>query len=332
METRKIQKTGGSTYIISLPKQWADKVGIKSGMRVGVQPQPDGNLLISLNTGSRPPKKKVIDVTDLTGHPLEREIIAAYLSGYSIIEFSSRRILADQKKVIRSVCYKLIGTEIIEENSQSVVIQDLLNPSDMSIKKGIQRMFIIAGSMFRDSVKALQTLDLDLATDVEQRDDEVDRLFLVIAKQFRLVLCGSNFADRSGTSIEEYHDLRMAAAPIERIADHAQKIARVIIAKEPKYDEKTLKKVEEMGKRAESIASAAIDALFSSDSSLANQAIEEHAALVRKIAEFNSSHFNHSVLLSDPVSLQMIVDSIGRVADYGVNIAEIAINASIDNE
>ncbi|MCK5904749.1 MAG: AbrB/MazE/SpoVT family DNA-binding domain-containing protein, partial [Gammaproteobacteria bacterium] len=35
-ETRKIQFTGKSTYIISLPKQWITELGLKQGDRVSV--------------------------------------------------------------------------------------------------------------------------------------------------------------------------------------------------------------------------------------------------------------------------------------------------------
>ena len=55
-------------------------------------------------------------------------------------------------------------------------------------------MFLIAGSMQKDAVRALKTGDSDLALDVSQRDDEVDRLDLLISKQFRSILCGGKNA------------------------------------------------------------------------------------------------------------------------------------------
>jgi len=36
-ETRKIQFTGKSTYIISLPKQWITDLGLKQGDQVSVE-------------------------------------------------------------------------------------------------------------------------------------------------------------------------------------------------------------------------------------------------------------------------------------------------------
>ena len=47
METRKVQITGKSTYIISLPKTWVKKVNITNGNSVAMVPRTDGTLLIN---------------------------------------------------------------------------------------------------------------------------------------------------------------------------------------------------------------------------------------------------------------------------------------------
>jgi phosphate uptake regulator len=122
-------------------------VGINTGVKVSLQAQPDGKLLIDPILEGRAIKTKRIGVTGCGVKALERNIISAYLYGYGRIEFSSKRILAEQKQVIRKVCYILIGPEIIEESSDFVVIQDLLNPNELPIKKGVNRMILIAGSM-----------------------------------------------------------------------------------------------------------------------------------------------------------------------------------------
>ena len=176
-------------------------------MSVSIQAQPDGKLLIDPILEERVIKTKRIDVTGCEVKALRADIIAAYLHGYDRIVLSSERVLAEQKQTIRKVCYKLIGPEIIEESSNSVVIQDLLNPNELPIKKGVQRMFLIAGSMQKDAVRALKTGDSDLALDVSQRYDEVDRLYLLISKQFRSILCGGKMPESSEINIEEYHEL-----------------------------------------------------------------------------------------------------------------------------
>ena len=51
METRKVQITGGNTYIVSLPKKWVKAAGIKSGDSLRIIPQRDGTLVIEPETG-----------------------------------------------------------------------------------------------------------------------------------------------------------------------------------------------------------------------------------------------------------------------------------------
>ena len=52
MEIRRIQMTGGSSYVLTLPKEWVESLDIKKNDPLGVMVQPDGTLLISKNTSS----------------------------------------------------------------------------------------------------------------------------------------------------------------------------------------------------------------------------------------------------------------------------------------
>lgn len=318
IETRKVQQTGGSTYIISLPKQWAEKVGIKTGVRVSLQAQLDEKLLIDPILEGRAIKTKRIDVTGCEIKALERDIIAAYLYGYDRIEFSSKRILTEQKQVIRKVCYKLIGPEIFEESSDYVVIQDLLNPNELPIKKGVHRMFLIAGSMQKDAVKALRTADYDLAFDVSQRDDEVDRLYLLISKQFRSILCGGKMPD--STEIEEYHDFRMAASPLERIADHAQRSATVASKLQQPINGDVMGDIEDINNAYIELVKQSLEVLLDANTSLANQVIDSVDNMHLQIEELHASILkleSHEVM----ISLGTVVDSLSRIGDIGSNIA-----------
>ncbi|WP_342306445.1 PhoU domain-containing protein [Methanolobus sp. ZRKC5] len=328
METRKVQQTGGSTYIISLPKTWADKVGIKTGSRVTLQPQPDGKLVLDPIHDTHPVRKIQIDVTGRMGDALIRDMIAAYLAGSDIIEVKAERILAEQKNVIRSMCYKLIGPEIIEETAKKVVIQDLLNPDEISIKKSVRRMYLISNSMHMDAIKAIKTLDADLALDVDQRDDDVDRLFLLIAKQFRSILRGARLPDAAETSIDEYHDLRMAAGPIERIADHARKIAKITTTLDAPIPDDIMEMIEVTSEMSRKIVEDAIDALYNFDVELANQVIGRVSKMSPMIHKLNEAILKINSYGS-VVALGTVVDSIDRTGDYGSNIAEIAINCAM---
>ncbi|MBP2030630.1 phosphate uptake regulator [Methanohalophilus levihalophilus] len=269
-----------------------------------------------------------MDISDQRGAALVRNLIAAYVAGYDIIELKSSRILAEQKKVIRDICHKLIGPEIIEETSKSVLIQDLLNPEEVSIKKSIRRMFLISNSMQKDAISALKHAEKDLALDVMLRDDEVDRLFLLISKQFRSLFRGTRLADMRETTVDEYHDFRMVAASLERIADHAQRIASVAKRLEEPVPEDLMKPLEEASSEARIVVENSIDALYGSDVKLANKVLNEMEDFKAKTDRLNVG-FLKMDNVEMAIGLGSVVDSIERTADYGTNIAETAINMAI---
>jgi phosphate uptake regulator len=55
-ETRKIQYTGGSSYIVSLPKKWVQDLGLKQGDNVVILRQ--GNSLLQLAPASKRTSKE----------------------------------------------------------------------------------------------------------------------------------------------------------------------------------------------------------------------------------------------------------------------------------
>jgi phosphate uptake regulator len=65
IETRKVQQTGGSSYIISLPKGWIREHNVKKNDTLGILSQPDGNLLVTpYSTSQEYVKKKEFTVKD----------------------------------------------------------------------------------------------------------------------------------------------------------------------------------------------------------------------------------------------------------------------------
>ncbi|HSQ86190.1 MAG TPA: phosphate uptake regulator PhoU, partial [Desulfobacterales bacterium] len=160
METRKIQITGGSTYIISLPKKWVKKAGVKNGDYIILKPQSDGTLLINTKLHQESDKpKRLINIEYDETEKMTRKFIAAYLSGYDIIEFRSKNRLTPQvRQKIRNLSHYVIGPEIIDETINSMTVQDLTDASEFSLKRGLRRMHVITREMHHDATIALKDL------------------------------------------------------------------------------------------------------------------------------------------------------------------------------
>lgn len=329
---RKVQLTGGSTYVVSLPKNWAKKVGLKPGDYVSLIPQPDSSLLIIPKEFKKGEELSEIflDVsTTKSPDDIVREIIACYLVGYDVIRLNLGRKGTKYRTYIKNVMrQKLIGVETIEETAEHMVIRCLLGWSELPVKDALNRMYIMALSMHEDAVIALKEGDVTLANDIVQRDDEVDRLYFFIVRQLKMAVEDRSIIERIGVSdARDCLGYRLIAKSIERIADHASRIAQVIpTIKREEIDEEVITLLTKMSQISVDICRNAMNSLYQLDVNQANQTIaksEEILGLEERIIERILQADLSSMTI---IGLRLILESIRRTAEYGTDIAEIAIN------
>ncbi|MFP8952211.1 PhoU domain-containing protein [Natrialbaceae archaeon A-arb3/5] len=324
METRKVQVTGGSTYTVSLPKTWATDNEVASGTVVEIFAEDDTLLVTPQSETDH--QEGALDVSTLEDEQLIRAVLTMYVSGFDIITLEASRITTDQRRAIRNAIQGLIGVEVVEEGSDRVVVQDLLDSSELSIVNAVTRMRLIATSMLEDAVTALVDNDDDIAHDVIERDDDVDRLWLVVSRIFRATLRSPRAAEELGVPREDCFDYHSSARQLERIADHSVKISQLAL-KLDDVPENVAEALLDLHADADDIIAKSMDALFADESSDASDL--GHAALesVLDIDE-HTRQIDDMLRQLDPVqaqSLGLILDSLSRSADYGGNIAETAL-------
>ncbi|ACV11097.1 phosphate uptake regulator, PhoU [Halorhabdus utahensis DSM 12940] len=330
METRKVQVTGGSTYTVSLPKEWATENDVSAGSVVEFHSEEDMLLLSPQDDRER--AEGSLDVSGLTEETeLTRAVMTMYVSGFDIIRLEAPRISATQRRYIRNATQGLVGLEVIEETGDRVVLQDLLDSSELSVNNAITRMRLVSLTMTADAVTALIEDDDELAADVMERDDDVDRLWYMVSRVFRTVLRNPTAANDMGFPRETVFDYQSGARQLERIADHANKIADIATDIEAVPEEEA-DALDELREIAISVPETAMDALLADDPdeavSLANEArgripeVDEKAREVDSlIRQFDDPQRAHR--------LGLVVDSLSRTADYGSNIAESALQKAV---
>ncbi|WP_135827863.1 phosphate signaling complex PhoU family protein [Halorussus halobius] len=335
MQTRKLQKVGGSTYTVSVPKRWAREHDLDAGDEVHLYGHDDGSLVVrgsAVDGGDLDAVRVAVESADCDA--VERALRAAYASGFEEIELvAADGFSTDQRRTASSLAKTLVGTEVVAESDDRVVVHNLLDSDDVSVRQSLIQLKFVALSMHR-SATAAATGRAD-ADHVPGRDDEADRLFAMITRHFERSLTDFEELDRLGVDRTELFEFRLAARQLERVADHAVEIARTARTLDSPSDAGTPDELAPLRDDLESVADAsrrivedATDAVLDGDAAeAAHDALDLRDETVADAETLNRALFERDD--DDAYRLTTVVDSLVRTAECGGNVAEIAVQSSV---
>ena len=331
MEGRKLQLAGKSTFLVSLPKRWVTNAGLKAGDTLFVDTETDGSVSVRPRSGERPQirRKIFVEKGEESRDHLIRKLIGAYVTGFGLIDI---RFSPDRgpfvRRVAREFCRLVIGPEVIEETRNSIVVQDLSDPTELSSEKCLRRMHLTVRTMLEDAILAIKTSDPSLAHDVSLRGQDVNRLYWMVAKQYHLAHSAPLPAsDRTTAAV--IHGHRLIGKLLERIGYHAQRIASTLpaLSGAKGLDPKIWKEIDDARTSAITILDQSFNSLVTRDIEGANAAIDhrtDHQRLVEAVSGRVSSRKGEELL-----AIGAVVDSLGRTAVYAAEIAEEAIDLAV---
>ncbi len=330
---RKVQVTGGNSFVVSLPKSWVRDVGLHARDPVAVLVQPDSSLLIVPRRDIRAASKSeaILEATQgLDKDFLLRHFISYYLAGYDTIRITLGRSDAGLRGFIREgIRRKLVGVEIIEESSGGILTQCLSGYVDLPLKKALERMAIIAGGMLSDSVMVLQGGGKGLATEVIERDDEVDRFYHFLLRQLNIAVRDRSVIQEIGlTSTRDCLGYRLVVKSVERVADHAAGIAAQAENLQ-NLPESAVKKIFEMTAISRKVFDSSITALLRLDGKIAEEAIAKTKDVVQLEGKLSSEILGPRMSAAQVASIKLMLEGIRRTAEYGSDIAEVAIDLTV---
>ena len=334
-ETRKVQFTGGSTYIISLPKRWIAENQVKKGSFIKLREEECGLLTIvpPSSTETRKTDEAAIKVSpNEDTNMITRKIVSAYLGGYSSIEIKAdkQQLSSKQRHEIKSFVRRmLVGTEIVTDTSSHLVLQVLLSYPELTVQSALRRMSIITTSMHKDAILCLRGSDNSLSKDIISTDNEVDRFNLYVTRLLRAATRNSRITKEIG--LDNGNDClgySLVIKSVERTADHAVNIAKNLLMLKHELSSDTAEKIENMSFIAIKMFDTAMESLFRKDYNAAEAIMEN----IKEIVLLEKEAVGISQLnIEDGPSLRLIIESIKRTAEYACDIAEIVLNMNIDS-
>ena len=311
---RKVQVTGGSTYTVSIPKTWADTRGIDSGSSVYMYPFDD-RLIVAQPDGSGSDRRARINIEAAGRENLSGQIEAAYAAGSDeILVESDTGFSTSERRAACQAITGLVGMEIATETEQELTAKALLDSAEVSLDGTINQIRGIALSMHENAVEAVLDGEGVKPEHIISRDDEVDRLFALISRQFYRIL----------TDIREVSQLKVdrrtaftqfrTARQLERIADHAERIANVA-QKQPELPDA------EIGTEFGTLATEARRVVRTALDGNAGEAMLRRDDIVERLDDLDRRLYD-----SERKGVYLygrMLESIRRTAEYGGNIAEI---------
>ena len=336
-ETRKIQFTGKSSYIVSLPKSWIQDLGLKQGDPVRLIRKDSSILEIYPPKFERKSQKKEEATIEIDREELSsivRKLISLYFLGYKTINIKPKmgRLNPSQRNAVKeSVKRMLMGSEIISDSSNGITAQVLVNLLELSVDGALKRMIHLAKSMSNDAILAMKENNLDLAREVINTDDEVDRFGFYIIRQLKIAIQNEHMLKEMGfKNARDCLGYRLVVKNIERVGDHAVFVAKDILEFKKPIKNEIVQKIEEMIEFSLSVLDDACLALFKEDYNQAEKTIEK----THDITKYEKKIRDSLKLLKDDEEeiyrVRRITENIRRISEYASDIAEIVLNMNIE--
>ena len=335
-ETRKIQFTGKSSYIVSLPKQWVMDLGLKQGDQIRMKRKDSSTLEIyppKFETRSQKKEDATIEIDDEETSSIVRKLISLYFLGYKTINIKPKtgRLSPNQRNTVKEAVKRmLMGSEIISDSSGGITVQVLVNLLELSVDGAFKRMIHLAKSMSNDAILAMRENNLELAQEVINTDDEVDRFGFYIIRQLKIAIQNEHMLKEMGfRNARDCLGYRLVVKNIERTGDHAAFIAKDVLEFKKPVKKEIVEKIEEMNEFALSVLDDACLALFKEDYVQAEKTIEK----TNDIIKYEKRVRDASKSLKDDEEIYRIrrmTENIRRISEYSSDIAEIVLNMNIE--
>ena len=179
---RKVIQIANSTQLISLPRKWSQKYGVKKGDELEVE-EDGSKILISTE---RPQDSGNIEV-DITG--ADRDFLlflirSLYIKGYNEIKLIFNNSLIDHHRIHKKVTVisevhiemsRLTGIEVIQQHGNFCILKVLSESSIKDFDVILRRLFLLINDASDDLVKGIVENDKYLLGTLEEKHNTITK-------------------------------------------------------------------------------------------------------------------------------------------------------------
>ena len=342
--TRILQQIG-SSILISLPNDWIKKNSLGKGNSLTIETNIDNTVSIYNNyqdevikiefeygheDGNQQSKNDIaeqVEIKDKLIKILLNKIFGAYLLGYNMINIHSKnQISFEDSETLKRATRKLIGLEIVDENSYNIHLQFLIDAKTLNIEKILSMMNSIITGMFKETIRSLsEGFGRDLKKKIDSRDDEIDRQYFLLVRVIRTAIMNKKLASNLNLSNIDMLDYRIAANYLENAGDLiAELVPYLSELKEKKQIADLIRKT---GYSLEEMQHYSIEAFTSTSRDKAFKVNENYEEFKESISELKK-HItsDKEIVINDTYSIAMInsISCLDKIAKCWIDITDLA--------
>jgi phosphate uptake regulator len=314
MEKRKVQKTGGSTYTVSLPKEWAEDC-LDFGDYLSIE--KNENYLKLFSEREEEENKRASIKFDEETQTLFRKTVSLYLSGYDHINVVSR-VDIDTKDLEKMVKRNMVGMEVVKSGDSRIELKNLVRYEDLPFQQVLVRIDSLLKGIMDKITAAMEKEKGEIMDQVEEKEQEVDRMYMLGVRQLKHAATDPETLEKLEIdSKSECVSLRVVLKSLERMGDHLKKIGEEV------------EKVEEVPENyrlyledVESCYRTAMNALRKKDPGRAESAIQK----ARSTPDVPEEDLEKEEYLT----YREMENSIERIKLLSDDIAEVVMNITIE--
>jgi phosphate uptake regulator len=229
MEKRKIQLIAGSTYSITLPKQWIINQGLHAGKELFIK-QYSNELHLTAIENEIKSTKEIIIPLEKYSHIISNILFSSYYIGADkIIITSKKEIDRTIKRKIRKALHFMSGTEINKETHNTVEVIVYLDKKKVDVCSLLKRMCLIL------QFNTEELVGENNIEDVELNEQEIDRLYHLIHRITTLAMRDVEILKSSCIgNIMFIPSILKLASRMESIGDYQYRLSKILIKKDIK--------------------------------------------------------------------------------------------------
>ncbi len=319
--------------MITLPKDWANSVGLKKNDSVGLQVQQDGSLSL-YPKGAAPEYRhtvKVIDATNITDKGfIYRQLVGAYIAGHTSIEIRSEQPIPSMiTSASSSFVQTSIGLETIEADDYHILISDLIEHDEVEPRKIIERMKLLVKGMIFDMYEAAFTGNLENIKDLEDRDREIDRIYWLTSRQCNIYQKDVAASHKMNLTLNELMNCLSVSRVLESIGDHAIVMSKyLLMVSESGNIYRIERDAHKIGMSIIELLSNSVKSWVDRDIVLAEQCIKDADEIIRAVTKASKDNIDNEKF--NATAKEIIQFSSKRVSEYCKDIAEFSFNMAMD--